>query len=139
MTIRRYAPTDADNLFALIEREGDEWTYWQGENRAKYEKALHNSIVYLCFEEEILCGYARCFNDFGFGIYVLDLLVDKDYRGKSYGRHLMEQALKDFPEETVYVNGDVYLYYEKLGYHEEGKIYIVNEKSTIKTQEEENE
>ena len=33
--IRRYTPEDESELFALIEREGEEWTYWQGENRAK--------------------------------------------------------------------------------------------------------
>ncbi|MCL2578380.1 MAG: GNAT family N-acetyltransferase [Defluviitaleaceae bacterium] len=125
MLIRRYTRADSDSLFALIEREGDEWTYWQGENRIKYEKALDNCIVYLIFESDVLCGYARCRDDFGFGIYVLDLLVDKEYRGKEYGRLLMEQACRDFPDCIVYVTGDVYPYYEKLGYKEEGKIYIV--------------
>ena len=125
MVIRKYTPAHADNLFALIQREGDEWEYWQGDNRIKYKKALGNSIVYLLFEGEVLCGYARCRDDDGFGIYVLDLLVDKQYRGKEYGRLLMEQVCHDHPNDTVYVTGDVYPYYEKLGYEVEGKIYKV--------------
>jgi ribosomal protein S18 acetylase RimI-like enzyme len=126
LQIRKYTPADSDNLFALIEREGDEWTYWQGENKAKYQKALNNSIVYLVFESEALCGYLRCHDDYGFGVYVQDLLVDKAYRGKDYGRLLMERVCRDFPDDVVYVMGDVPVYYEdKLGYEVEGKIYVV--------------
>jgi ribosomal protein S18 acetylase RimI-like enzyme len=118
-SIRRYETADADRLFALIEREGREWTYWQGTNRAKYRKALEEGIVYLAFDGETLCGYVRCRDDYGFGVYVLDLLVDKAYRGKEYGRLLMEQVCRDFSSATIYVLGDVYPYYEKLGYAEE--------------------
>ena len=126
MMIRLYTPEDADQLFALIEHEGDEWQdYWRGDGKAKYMKALSNSITYLLFEGETLCGYARCRDDDGFGIYVLDLLVDKEYRGNEYGRLLMEQVCHSFPGDVVYVTGDVYPYYEKLGYEVEGKIYIV--------------
>ena len=126
--VRRYSPADADQLFALIEREGEEWEYWQGDNKAKYQKALENSIVYLVFEGETLCGYVRCRDDSGFGIYVLDLLVDKAYRGKEYGRLLMEQACFDYPNDAIYVTGDLYPYYEKLRYEVEGKIYKVKPK-----------
>jgi len=133
MQIRKYTPADSDNLFALIEREGDEWTYWQGENKAKYQKALNNSIVYLVFESETLCGYLRCHNDYGFGVYVQDLLVDKQYRGKDYGRLLMERVCRDFTDDVVYVMGDVPVYYEdKLGYEVEGKIYVVKVKGESK-------
>jgi len=55
-------------------------------------------------------------------------LVDKQYRGKEYGRLLMEQVCRDFPDDIVYVTGDVYPYYEKLGYKVEGKIYTVKVK-----------
>ena len=124
--IKRYTPEDADWLFALIEREGEEWKdYWRGDGRIKYQNALGNCIVYLVFEDDTLCGYARCRDDDGFGIYVLDLLVDKEFRGKEYGRLLMEQACIDYSDDIVYVTGDVYPYYEKLGYDVEGKIYIV--------------
>jgi len=41
----------------------------------------------------------------------------------------MERACQDHPSDTVYVTGDVYPYYEKLGYETEGKIYIVRPKS----------
>ena len=128
--IRRYTPEDENLLFAMLEREGDEWKdYWQGSNREKYKKALANCINYLLFEGGTLCGYIRCRDDDGYGVYVYDLLVDKAFRGKEYGRLLMEQVCRDYPDDTVYVMGDIYPYYEdKLGYDIEGKIYIVKVK-----------
>ena len=133
MLICQYTATDADNLFELIKREGEEWKpYWDSATRPNYQKALDEGIVYLAFDGDTLCGYARCRDDYGFGIYVLDLLVDKSHRGKEYGRLLMEQACRDFPNDTVYVLGDVYPYYEKLGYAEEGKVYIVKTREAKK-------
>jgi GNAT superfamily N-acetyltransferase len=133
MQIRKYTPADSDSLFALIEREGDEWKdYWGETGRVKYQKALNNSIVYLVFEGEALCGYLRCHDDYGFGIYVRDLLVDKAYRSKDYGRLLMERVCCDFPDDVVYVMGDVPVYYEdKLGYEVEGKIYVVKVREVL--------
>lgn len=127
VVIRRYTPNDESTLFTLIEREGDEWKdYWQGQGRIKYQKALANSITYILYEGEELCGYARCRDDDGYGVYVYDLLVDKSYRGKEYGKLLMEQVYRDFPDDTVYVMSDVDPYYTKLGYPKEGTIFIVN-------------
>jgi len=125
--IRKYTLVDENQLFDLIEREGDEWVeYWQGENRAKYRKLLAECVNYLIFDGGTLCGYIRCRDDGGFGVYIFDLLVDKLYRGNGYGRLLMERVREDFPNDAVYVLGDVYPYYEGLGYKEEGKVYIVN-------------
>ena len=132
ITIERYRSEDEGRLFALIEREGEEWIdYWGDKGKPKYQKALTNSIVYLLFENETLCGYVRCRDDDGFGVYVYDLLVEKKHRGNEYGRLLMEKVCQDFPGDTVYVMGDVYPYYEeKLGYDIEGKIYIVKPRGT---------
>lgn len=129
--IKKYESIYENQLFELIKREGVEWkNYWGDLGRAKYQRAIANSIVYLIFEGENLCGYVRCRDDDGFGVYVYDLLVDKNSRGKEYGRLLMEKVDDEFPDSTVYVLGDVYPYYEgKLDYDIEGKIYIVRGKS----------
>ena len=127
--IRLYEKTDEDALFILIEREGDEWKeYWGEPGRKKYQKALQNSISYLIFEDGKLCGYARCRDDDGFGVYVYDLLVDKEYRGKEYGRLLMEKVCSDNPGAIVYVMSGVDPYYSRLGYKKEGTIFIVKPK-----------
>ena len=129
LLIRRYTPEDAEQLFALIEREGDEWKdYWHGKGIEKYSAALATSIVYQLFEDESLCGFIRCRDDDGFGVYVYDLLVDRDHRGKEYGRLLLERVCKDFPNDIVCVMSDVDPYYEKLGYEREGSVFTVRPK-----------
>ena len=123
--IIEYTPENEQQLFDLIQSEGDEWTYWQGDNRAKYIKALLTSVTYLLFENDVLCGYIRCRDDGGFGIYVYDLLVEKNHRGNDYGRLLLEHVILLYKNDTVYVLGDVYPYYEdKLSYEIAGKVYI---------------
>ncbi len=125
-TIRRFSPKDEDALFTLIKREGYDWEdYWKGDNRSKYSQALSGSVTYLLFAGETLCGFARCRDDFGYGMYIYDLLVDKEHRGNEYGRMLMEQVCHDYPDAPIYVMSDVNPYYEKLGYLCEGTIYIV--------------
>lgn len=126
MEIRRYIDSDKDALFELMQREGEEWTYYQGDNREKYIKAMNRSIAYVIIEDNFLCGYIRCKNDDGFGIYILDLLVDKQYRGRGYGRSLMKVVCDSFPKDIVYVTSDVDKYYEKQGCQREGTVFRVN-------------
>ena len=122
---RKYTPDDEAQLFELIKAEGEEWTYWQGSNWPKYVNCLANCVTYIAIEDGELCGYARCRNDDGFGVYVYDLLVAPHHRGKRYGHLMMSQAYKDFPDSIVYVMSDVDEYYQKQGYSREGSIFIV--------------
>jgi len=126
MIIKRYSTMDEIPLFDMFREEGDDWIDYHGaKGYDKYLKALESSITYLAYEDSLLCGYTRCREDDGFGVYVYDLLVRKTYRGKQIGKMLMEQACKDFPDQPVYVMSDVDLYYEKLGYRREGSIFEV--------------
>ena len=125
MQIRRYTPDDATALFALMEREGEEWSDYYAKGRARYTDALGRSITYVACDSAGIWGYARCRDDDGFGLYVYDLLVDRTCRGQDIGRRLTEQACADYPEGIVYVMSDVDTYYEKQGYVREGSIFIV--------------
>lgn len=120
MKIRQYSTADETLLFDLLIDEGDDWIDYHGPvGRSKYIKALKSSIAYIAYDEDFVCGYVRCREDDGFGVYIYDLLVRKIYRGKQIGKTLMEQVLKDFPNQPVYVMSDVDQYYEKLGYRRE--------------------
>lgn len=124
MEIRKYNKTDEALLFDLLADEGDDWRDYHGSaGRNKYITALESSITYIACDENAVCGYARCREDNGFGVYVYDLLVRKPYWGKQIGKSLMERACKDFPEQPVYVMSDVDTYYEKLGYERAGSIF----------------
>ena len=99
---------DFGKVMQLIESEGEEWNcYSTGANRKKYEKSLSQSITYIACSADVLCGYSRSIDDFGFDIYICDLLVHESYRGKSIGKHLIERVTADFPNRTIYVMSDV--------------------------------
>jgi ribosomal protein S18 acetylase RimI-like enzyme len=129
MEIRRYSKEDETLLFDLLINEGDDWIDYHGPvGRNKYIKALEPSITYIAYDENLVCGYVRCREDDGFGVYIFDLLVRKTHRGKRIGKTLMERVCKDFPNQPIYVMSDVDPYYEKLGYRKEGSIFEVKAK-----------
>ncbi len=125
MNIRAYQKVqDEDKLMRLIEEEG--WECYTEESASeKYKKNLEKNITYVAYEGDVLCGYSRSIEDYGFYIYVCDLLVMKEHRGKNIGRQLMECIYADYPEYVVYVMSDVDPYYKKQGYRREGSIFEV--------------
>ena len=127
MYIRAYnKDEDEDKLMKMIEDEGKEWLcYSAADVSDKYRSALDNSITYVAYEGEILCGYSRSIDDCGFYMYVCDLLVMPHYRGRNIGRKLMECIYTDYPDHIVYVMSDVDEYYKKQGYRYEGSIFQV--------------
>ena len=127
-TIKKYTPEYQDALFALIESEGEDWEYHLlAPNRQRYIQSLAKSETFVVFEGEKLVGYARTLDDYE--VFVVDLLVHKDYRGKSYGQKLMEYVCEQFSDKDVFVLGadDVLPYYNKLGYRSAGIVYQVND------------
>lgn len=124
MEIRRYSNVDEVKLHELLLSEGDDWSCYSA-TFEKYRRALQSSLTYVAYEDEILCGYVRCRDDDGFGMYVYDLLVKKPFRGHSFGRLLMERVCEDYP--TVYVMSGIDGYYEKLGYRCEGSVFMVSQ------------
>jgi ribosomal protein S18 acetylase RimI-like enzyme len=127
MKIRRYSKVDEALLFDLLIDEGDDWSDYHGSvGRSKYIKALESSITYIAYDDNLVCGFVRCREDDGFGVYIYDLLVRKSYRGRQIGKGLMERVCQGFPNQPVYVMSDVDPYYERLGYKRVGSIFEVN-------------
>jgi len=128
MEIRKYKKeNDEEKLMKLIENEGEGWYCYSAENVSKkYRVALDYSITYVAYDGDILCGYSRSIDDCGFYVYVCDLLVMPEYRGRNIGRKLMECIYTDYPDRIVYVMSDVDEYYKKQGYRHEGSVYKVN-------------
>lgn len=125
MLIRKYNKiADEDILMKMIADE-EGWDYADESMADKYKLALRSSITYVAYHGDILCGYSRSIDDCGFYIYVCDLLVKPDYRGKDIGRKLMECLYKDYPNQIVYVMSDVDGYYEKVGFKRIGSIFEV--------------
>ena len=118
---------DADALFALMRSE-EEWAEYSAGDEAvrKYKNALRNSIVFVAYDDGMICGFVRAKDDDGFGVYILDLLVHKTKRGNGYGRLLMERVKQDFIT-PVYVMSDVDGYYLKQNYTKHGSIFTVTQ------------
>ena len=126
MQVRKYKKEDEDNVMKIIELEGEEWKDYSAPKVAdKYRKALTNSITYVAYENEELCGYSRSIIDNDYYIYVSDLLVTSKHRGKNIGKQLMECIYNDYPNVVVYVLSDIDEYYKKQGYKIEGTIFEV--------------
>jgi len=121
--IKKYEDEKEYNqLLTLIKSEGKEWEEYLKPN---YKKALENSITYLAFVDNKLCGYSRSVNDANLYIWIVDLLVHKNYRGNAIGNKLMQCLVKEFPNLDILVMSDVDAYYTKLGFKKEGSIFKV--------------
>lgn len=125
MEIRKYQASDIEGLFALMSREGDEWTYNSAEEEEKYMICMQRSIAFVAVEENKIQAYVRCKNDDGFGIYVLDLLVDKNFRGRNIGGKLIEEVRKIYPAGPMYITSDSDGYYKKQGFEIVGTLFEV--------------
>lgn len=126
MEIRRYTKADEAPLFDMLTQEGDDWREYHGpKGKSRYARALESSVTYVAYDGGRACGFVRCREDDGFGVYVYDLLVKKTHRGKGLGKQLMQRVCRDFPGQTVYVMSDEDPYYQKLGYSRAGSIFTV--------------
>ena len=85
---------DIDLIYRFLSDEA----YWSlGESRAPVERALANS---LCFGADLgkeQVGLARVVTDRATFAWVSDVFVVSEYRGRGYGKRLM-QAVVDHPE-----------------------------------------
>ena len=119
--IRKYNDQkDYSDLIEIITAEGEEWKDYFN---PKYQISLEQSITYVAYVDDELCGYSRSINDFGFYVWVIDLLVDKKHRGNSIGKKLIECLRIDYPNQEIFVLSDVDKYYEHLGLKKEGSIF----------------
>ncbi len=98
MEIRQYRPADESLLFGMLSDEGEEWKdYSADDEREHYKRTLQSSLTYVAYDGDILCGYARCRDDDGYGIYVYDLLVKKSCRGQNIGKKIMNGSVPTIP------------------------------------------
>ena len=122
--IRRYEEDqDYDRLVELFKTEEDWSGYLEKDVVDKYRKSMVKSISYVLLLEDEIVGYSRSLEDIEMYIYVCDLLVNKKYRGRSFGKALLDRIKNDYPEHEIFVMSDVDEYYKKIGYKLEGSIF----------------
>lgn len=82
---------DIDQVVGLLHKS--EWAA----NRMKEEirRSIENSTCYTIYDGEKLIGFARIITDFVTTFYLMDVIIDKEYRGKGLGKRLMDEIMKD--------------------------------------------
>ncbi len=127
MQIRKYKEdNDYKNIITLFKSEED-WDWFLGDDIIiKHKKSLKESITYVAYNDTELIGYSRSIEDIESYIYVCELLINKEYRGRKTGKKLLDRLLLDYPDHELLVMSDEDPYYKKLGYNIEGSIFKVS-------------
>jgi GNAT superfamily N-acetyltransferase len=96
-------------------------TYWaKGRSEATMQLCIDHSFNYGLYLANEQIGFARLVSDLGQFAYLMDVFVDEKYRGKGYGKKLMEYILSDEKFEQVKIwrlaTSDAHGLYQKLGF-----------------------
>lgn len=121
-SILKYQKKHEDELIFLLGQEPDWGSFLSHDAIDKFREALRESETFLCEFEGNICGYIRALVD-NFGIYISELYVSPQYRGKGVGAELLERIKQEYPKQDVYVLSDEDAYYEKLGYQRVGSVF----------------
>lgn len=96
--------TDRDRLdVATIHRYLSEESYWaQGISREMVERAIANSLCFGVYLDGQQVGFARVVTDRARFGYLADVFILPAYRGRGYGKQLIETILADPELQTVW-------------------------------------
>jgi ribosomal protein S18 acetylase RimI-like enzyme len=121
-SILKYQKEHELELISLLGKEPDWSSFLSDDAIDTFKKALLESETFLCESKGNICGYLRALVD-GFGIYISELYVAPQYRGRGFGSELLAKVKQEHPNQDVYVLSDEDTYYEKLGYQRVGSVF----------------
>ena len=127
MEILQYKREHEDAVISAIKEDPDWDMFTEEQFISSYKKRLFESITYVCFENDVFCGYVRAFLDDCFAVYVSELFVVPEWRNRTIGRSLMTRIKMDYTHLAVYVLSDEDAYYEKLEYRNIGSVFEISE------------
>lgn len=129
--LRRYCQDNLGDVISAIGKD-PEWEFIIGDEakRVIYADRLKNSVSYVCYFGEVLCGYVRAIVDDGMALYISELFVKPEFRNRKIGQRLIEILKENHRPHTVYVLSDEDLYYEKKGYKRIGSVFEIEDAST---------
>ena len=127
MEILQYKREHEDAVISAIKEDPDWDMFTEEQFISSYKKRLFESITYVCFENDVFCGYVRAFLDDYFAVYISELFVVPEWRNRTIGRSLMTRIKMDYRHLAVYVLSDEDAYYEKLEYRNIGSVFEISE------------
>ena len=95
-------------------------SYWASDRSNELiEKTIMNSFCYaVCLEEELV-GFARVVSDYSTIVWICDVYIDSNHRGKGHGKELIACILET-PEfkniRSSLVTRDAHEFYERFGF-----------------------
>lgn len=113
----------AEDYIRLRQNEG-----WKEIHPKQAENAVNNCFYSVCLkDDDKVIGMARVHYQGDYDAYITDVIVDKDYQGKGYGKIMMEniiEYMKNNTEEGFKIRlillaaKDKEGFYEKFGFKE---------------------
>ena len=123
MDIEAYKNAHGTAVMAAL-KEAPGWEmFTEGDAADRYVTALERSVTYVCHDRDEFCGYVRAVKDDGFFIYISELYVLPEWRGRSVGRSLLKRVKEDYLDLAVYVLSDEDEYYEHMGFKKAGSVF----------------
>jgi GNAT superfamily N-acetyltransferase len=117
-----YITTDVSKLDVnVIHQFLSQESYWAKEiPKHVVEKAIANSLCFGLFYKDAQIGFARLVTDKATFVYLADVFILKEYRGKGLSRWLM-QTIQSHPElqnlrRWLLTTKDAHGLYEQLGW-----------------------
>lgn len=69
-------------------------SYWAiGRDIEIVKRSIENSLCFGVYEGEKQIGFARVVSDYAVFAWIMDVFIHKDYRGKGYGKKLMNAIM----------------------------------------------
>jgi GNAT superfamily N-acetyltransferase len=95
--------------------------YWAHERpRAVIERSIEHSLNFGLYDGEKQIGFARVVSDFAIFAYLCDVFIHEDYRGRAFGRWLIE-CIMSHPDlqglrRWALLTRDAHGLYKKFGF-----------------------
>jgi N-acetylglutamate synthase-like GNAT family acetyltransferase len=95
-------------------------SYWASDrSKELIQKAIENSFCYGAYLKNDLVGFARVVSDYSTMVWISDVYIDKNHRGKGLGKKLIACILET-PEfkniKSSLVTRDAHGLYEQFGF-----------------------
>ena len=118
MIFRQAKETDIKRIHELFLEEG-----WKTYTEDLLKKLLNNSNWIIAEENNKIYGFARYISDNVLSIYLCEILVDKDLRGREIGKLIIKKIFEDNPGLRMDLLSDSDSFYKKLNFRELGSAF----------------